>query len=464
MEGTYNMVIENLFIGKKEFLSYQKVFNANESVITDMVRFQKPEIKYSMSAIPIGRIRKSLKPHVIDLSHSKRILILGMTGSGKSVLCGSIMDRFKKSGGLLSIFDLKGEYIVKSVPLKDKFSDKYITNANGEKVRTYLFNEETPQGFELKSYYPVFLKNIMAGSTLKDKNRPLFENESLCQFGMESLTKTDFFTFFETITNRNSSYFEYLEELWLGIERDSLSTWEDIVSFIEDHDVFSKSTRKNLIRNLTILKDNEVLGNAYDPPDLITDLKENRIGILNLKGIINLPVTTNPALVYVNILLRKIYNSKVIGDVSTKKHNLIFVDEVNKFVPRLGSNPSKDEFLKLLDLVRSEHISMMYSTQDWRRIPETLIKQADYVFLPFNIDLDDLAEIVKLVLPSEYHTPQTFKTKMSHLQSMMKIYKDGRRDWLMIDKINKKRVFFTPVLPLSYFLEEGEKAENVLSS
>ena len=51
------VMIKNMFIGEEEFLTYQETFNTNEAVVTDMIRFEVPELKYRLSAVPIGFIK-----------------------------------------------------------------------------------------------------------------------------------------------------------------------------------------------------------------------------------------------------------------------------------------------------------------------------------------------------------------------------------------------------------------------
>ncbi len=204
------------------------------------------------------------------------------------------------------------------------------------------------------------------------------------------------------------------------------------------------------------MRTNEIIGDKYDVPEVVEDIRNKKLSVINLRGMLNMPQASSPALMYVNILLRQIYNSKVRGVVKKNIHNMIDISEINKFVPRLGDTPAKKEFLKMLDLVRSERISILCDTQDWKRIPDTLIEQSDYIFLPYNIDLENLSEIVKKILPQEYESPHSYKPKLAYWQKRMSKLNDGRRDWLILDRHNKDKEFITPVLPLSYLTEEGD--------
>ena len=448
------MPIGETFMGEEEFIDFQKHFGTQESVVTDFIKYDPPEMRYSMANVPIGYTKRTESVFTLDLSKSRRILILGQAGSGKSTLSNCIMDRFIKAGGAMTIFDLKGEYIYKDKPLPDKFSKKILRAKDGTERPLYMLPQEKAQGFPISCYYPIFLQNLRKTATGKQKS--LLASEKICQLGMSNLTKADFFTFFEQITAQNPRYYDILEELWAGIQDNGLYDWDAMIAFIKESGSFDKLSGKTLVRVLSIMRDNQILGDQFEEPALVEDIKNKKIGILDLQGLLELPSSVSPALVYVNIMMRRIYNAKVQNIIPKAVHNMIYIDEVNKFVPKLGETPAKREFLKSLDLVRSEHISMMYSTQDYNRIPQTLIEQSDYVFIPYNSSLDNMAEIIKMILPQEYQTPQTFKPKIAFLQSLMKKLPDGRRDWLCISKVDKKRDFFMPVLPLSYFLQEGE--------
>lgn len=448
-------MLDKLFTGNKEFLDYQEHFKSRSRVIVDMVKYREPDMEYKMNKIPIGYIKGSNEIFNLNLSQSKRILVIGASRSGKTVLMNTLMDRFVKSGGRLSIFDLKGEYIYKNKPLDKELANKRERSKDGDLVPSYLFPSERPEAFPLTAYYPKFLFNLR---TLDEQKKGI-DHMQFCQFGMADLTKSDFFTFFDTVTSNNARYFDILEELYGAIQTEGLETWEDIVKYIEEHNkvLGGEMPARTLIRTIRILKDNEIIGDNYDAPNMVQDLEDNKIGVLCLKGLLKLPATVSPALVYTKILMRKIYDAKHDSVISKKIHNMINLDEVGKFVGRIGESPSKDEFLKLLDLAASERISLLYAAQDWKRIPDTLIKQASYVFIAYNSTLDDLSEIIKMILPSEYEVPQTFKSKMAALQRSMRKYKDGKRDWLVIDKLEKKRFFIRPVLPLSHFQQEEDE-------
>jgi len=439
-----------MFIGEEEFLFMQERLNHSSPVVTQLRRFQRDERGYTLSSVPIGCYKDDGSECVLNFSNSKRILILGSTGAGKTVLSSGIIDRFKLAGGEVSIFDLKGEYTKKNAPLQAKFSKQVrFDKERGFDVPKYLLLDEKPQGLSIKSYYPAFLQKLT--------RKKLDDTEVLAQFNLHSISKPDFLTLFENLTSSNSRYFDVLDALWTDITERELYSWEAIRDFFDSEASDYPSLQKRiLLKYLKILRDNLVLGDTYENPDLISPINEGTVGILDLQGMTNYTTANSPALVYVAITLRKIYNAKVNSHINKRIHNLIMVDEINRFCPRMGNPSSKKEFLQVLDLSRSERISLLYSSQDYKRIPETLINQADYVFVSYKMGLDPMAELIRMVLPSEYGVPQTFKTKVARLQGRLQKYRDGRRDWLIIDRNNKVWDIIIPAMPLTHLVVEGE--------
>lgn len=440
--------MRDMFTGETEFVFMQERMGCKRPIVTQLKEVEKHERVYQLNRVPFGVYKDTNEEVNINFTSSKRILVLGTSGAGKTVLSSAIMDRFAKSGGSLSIFDLKGEYTQKDKPLQDKYTGVSVDKYDGE-IPKYLLPGEIPQGFKIKSYYPAFMHKLT--------NKKLASNEKLIQFNFRSIGKMDFFTLFESFTTNNPRNFDVLEALWEDIHKEELYSWEALREFLKsDESDYDRLKKKLLSRYFKILEDNMILGDTYDSPTMIDDINDGYVSILDLQGMTNYAVVNSPVLVYVAVLLRQNYNAKVNNLISRRVHNLIMIDEINKYVPKLGAPSSKEEFLKILDLSRSERISLMYCAQDYTRIPETLINQTNYVFISYKVGLDELADLIKMLLPQEYDNPHTFKTKIAHIQGMLKKYRNGKRDWLMIDRDQKTWDIIIPCMPLTYLSEEGE--------
>ena len=311
-----------------------------------------------------------------------------------------------------------------------------------------MLKGERPKGFPLKIYYPAFLQAIT--------RKELTLDESLIQYSLTGLNKEDLTTLFSRISNSQMNFGLYIELLWETMEREGFNDIEEINYLIDNTEEINPLVRPLLKKHLRILLNNKVLGEEYEQPDFIKDLNNNKMTILNLKGMSNYSERgDNPALVYVAIALRKLYFAKQMNYLS-KKPLIISLDELHKFCPRIASPSSKKAFLKLLDLSRSERISLISSSQDWKRIPDTVLKQANYIFLSHTIGLDDMYELFKLLLPNEYDNPINLKNKISEIMREMKVYPDKSRDWLLINTDLKRWGIIIPKMPLSHLTEEGE--------
>jgi hypothetical protein len=163
----------------------------------------------------------------------------------------------------------------------------------------------------------------------------------------------------------------------------------------------------------------------------------------------------NPAAAYIAILLRDLYNAKAFGKISRKKHVIVCLDEVNKYCDRLKSSSSREMILKLIDLSASERMSIWSSSQDHKRIPIQLIEQSRYVLLPQRTPLPRAKEILEMVIPEQYES-HTFKSKVAEWLSELQTYKNGARDWLLVDRRTGKREVIIPFVPVCRLTQQGD--------
>ena len=343
------------------------------------------------------------------------------------------MDRLIVSGASVFIVDLKGEYTKKYMGLQAKF-------------HKFLMRGEEPEQFKIKIYYPYFMAKITG------KKREKFEH--FIQFGFKDLTKFDFMTLIPHSQEQNIK--PIVDSMWIEILNNRINSYEEMIGYIQESEDLHHSSKKILIYSIKSLIKSGVLGDEFDRPSVINDLNNGLVVILNLQGITRFPNTNNNASTYLAIMIRDIYASKVSGKLDKTKHHIISIDEINKFCPRMGFSVSKDEILKLYDLSRHARISLIGSTQDYQRVPQTIVSQSNYIFLAHNTSLNDSSELIKNNLPEEYDVPQTFKSKVAGIFTGVNVHKDGSRDWLLLDKINAGYKILSPYAPLTYIQEEME--------
>jgi len=421
-----------LWTGEQEFKSFGKLFNYQPYVVRQFYKYEE-EMKYKLSKIPIGLNTENPEEIVyLDLKHSTHCLILGSTGDGKTTLLSGAFDRIFSANGSVFNTDLKGEYLHKNEPLQPYY-------------HKFILRSERPKPLNILSYYPHFFTKFVT--------RQLVQNERFIQFSLGDMNKFDLLTLLNFVEGR---VLEIVDDIWRQYESKEINTWEEVIEYVGNIEDIHPTTKRGLIYSLKNLVASDVIGDKFAPPDVVKNLNDGLAVNLNLKGITQFGHMQNPASAYLAIFLRQIYSAKAQHKLNPNKHHFIFIDEINRFCPLIGHSSSKDEILKLIDLSRSERISLWVSSQDYKRIPDTLMRQATYIFLSYKVDLEDACEIIKRSLPSEYDVPQTFKAKIASIIGGMRRYKDGRRDWLVIDKKNRDYFFIQPLLPLSHLTSEGE--------
>lgn len=424
-----------LWTEEGEFRTWGKDYGGYQPYIVRQLHEYREEMKYKLSKLPIGL--HSDDPDRIfymNLKKSSVVIILGKKGAGKTSMLSGMIDRIHLTDdGRVFNVDMKGEYIHKYLPLQKHF-------------HKFILKNEIPQALKIKSYYPYFFKKFV--------ERKLVKDEQYIQFSLQDMNKFDFLTLLNITDERGT---ELINSVWDKFKSKSISTWEeamDIVNKITDVHHFTKRKMQLTMKNLI---DSKVIGDEVQPPDIIENINDGFFVNLNLKGMMQYSSFSNPASTYLAIILRQIYNAKVFKKLKRQHHHFVVIDELSTFAPNIGTSSSKHWIEKLVTISRQEGISVWMSTQDYKKIPDVITKQADYIFLPYNVDLDDAANIIRRVLPGEYKVPQTFKSRVgSEILDDLKIFRSGRRDWLCLDRVRKKYFCISPFLPLSHLTEEGE--------
>ena len=411
------------------FRLISKKFRYNPHVVRHYYEYREP-FSYRMNKVPLGKISGLDEIKYLNFKKSKRILVIGSTGAGKTTLISGLFDRLYMSGAKILNVDVKGEYVYKYRPLQHYY-------------RRFILKNEEPTGINIMSFYPVFFSKIT--------NYVPGENEAYFQFSLRDISKFDLISMLQINDERAITA---VEKAWFSLEEGKFETWEEFLENLKYDEDIHPSTRKTLLLKLQNLVENKVIGDEYDPPKIADLLNEGITVNINIKGITQFSNLSNPATAYIAIILRRVYNMKVFGELNRDDHHVVFLDELPRFCPSIGNNPAKQEVLKLLDLSRSEKISLVFTTQDYKRIPDTILRQVNYVLIPYKINLEEACEIFKSCLPGEYTVPQTFKSKIAHIIGVMKKYKSGERDWLLIDKDSQNYYYVRPLLPLSYLKSE----------
>ena len=389
---------------------------------------------YTLKSVPIGYDPLDGSEITLSLPNSRRILLIGSTGSGKTTFLSGLLDRFMLGGGSGFVVDYKGEYNRKYLPLQDH-------------LKKFLLPNEQPKGLAIKSYYPYFLQMITKAK--------LEHDEELIQFSFEDMTAEDFFTIMGIDDSKQK---DLVYKIWYKIMQEGAFSIGEIEKILEEDSELHPSSKKRFIGQLKVAMDRGLIGSSFPIPEFHNRLNDSEIVNLNLHGMSAFASTNNPATAYAAVFLRKLYNYKTRNIITKSIHLGVVIDELNKFCPHIGEPPSKAEILKLMDLSRHTKISMFMGTQDIRRIPPTILGQSEYVFISPMMRLDDVAEIFKMVLPAEYDNPQTFKSKIASILSTAMKSRRSKREkvWLFLNKISGEYFIVKPAVPVSYLKQEGE--------
>ncbi len=394
---------------------------------------KQPKFHYT-SIVPIGRMKNSEDNLNINFINTQRILTLGGSGSGKSLLNRAILSRLAKLGYGIFIIDIKGEYLSFNKPAQGKF-------------HKFLIKNERPQGFGVKAFYPFFLSRVV--------KRKLDKNEVLCQFSLRSLNVADFFSLIGEISDDEKTC---IETIWNDVMEKKIKSFSEVKNAIRVFRNLTQQSKNRLIGRVINLENNGIIGDQFDEPDIVGSLNEGNITILNVRGYTKFGEENQIASAYVALCLRQITNAKIDGSLKPNFHVVIFIDEVNKFCPKDGNPSSKTEILKDLDLTRSEKISTLFSTQDKNRIPYTIFDQCNIIIVSQLTSKTDLKEIIEEKLPQEYAMAgaHRFGAVIGEIFGDMKYYKSGARDWLYISKPQKRKVIFIPYFSLCFHQEENK--------
>jgi len=406
-----------------------------------------PEVKkygYKPLVIPIGvsrynvpfdsgYIEKYGRVCQIEFNESHVSLLIGMRGSGKTFLLGSIASRSYKSEVIPVFIDLKGEYVYINKPLQKKFSEQ----------KSLMLKDEEPEGIPVINLVPYF--------SLKYQK---FNFDFVpVQISFDELTINDFYTLVKrefTDTQR-----EAISKIFSLKEKGKIKNFYEMLEKLKKMPKFNYQTIKQIDTSIRRLIDYGVIGSHYNF-DVITPLKEGKAINLVLKGMPTEKKSEiyNYYLAYVALLIRKIFHGKENGLIPKKLKILTVLDEASRFIPNKGEPSSKHEIKEYISRGRYLGLSIIIATQVIEDIDPSAYAQLKYIFLSYNVGLDVLKRICKewgVIEEERYYFSDTVK---SYYRKMTKNIRTGHRDWMLIFVENKNGVIFRPLAPLFYHLSE----------
>jgi len=426
----------NLFSGS-ESIKYLAREMDNESYYVSTLQRYKRFFKYSLARLPIGIVpdeNRLLRLNVKSTTYSPHSVIIAKTGSGKTWLEQTVMSRIISAGGHVCVpTDTKNEYNTINEPLQKEFHKFLIPKGN-----KFNLLPEKPEGVKVKCYYPTYFSNdsAPAGSSfaqfrLKDLNL----EELLIIAGVEKLSvpQQDLF---------NTAY-ESMEE---AEEEPTIENLKNHIDDIVGEESHSTITRRALFSVLSNIEKNQCVGDQYQQPDFVEDMKNGIVPVLNLLGVVDEKQKESSA--YLSVILRKIFSAKISGEL--KGHVHINIDEAKIFCPQTGNPPSKKIILDMLARGRRVGISLNLIYQNLSDVPREVSEQVRYIYIPPTPNLDMFCEIVKKFASSEFTDNQNFKGDMAKFYLPdLRVFRDGSRNWCLLDKIKEDPLtIFRPLAPL----------------
>lgn len=394
---------------------------------------------YYEDKLLIGRLREKDRVTQIWLpaNESFRCLITGATRAGKTWLSQRILSTAFKGGNAVCILiDVKDEFSVMRKPLQPKFS-------------RYLAKDESPTSLPIKIYRPQFL--IKNEGHCPPNNIP-------AQLSFDQCSYSDLVTLLSV--EKSDIAQMVLGMVYGDIFSGEVSTFDELKDSIMDVEKVTPSQKRMLIAKLELVKKFEVIGNDH-PFDFAQDIVEGHIPILNMAGFEDLgrDFSSFPQ-AYVAVILRGLIRAKRRKIIDKKLY--IFLDELARFCPAFGEPTSKKEIREAIDLTTGQGINMIMSTQDTSSIPEEVLNQSRYIFLPNNAVRPLIESVLKNKGIWRMMSPTFTNEVLNSFKAIPKWH------WVMIDSVEIKEVdqynplesakIFRPYAPLARHKEtEGKR-------
>ena len=282
------------------------------------------EVVYDKYKIPIGIDTFNGKVFYLDVREAFRMLIVGMTRSGKTWLLRVINDRLKKAG-YCSIFlpDVKNEFGSSNKPLQKKF-------------RKYLLKDEVPAGTKVVPLRPTFFK------TLRTKGKS--PDNMWYSININKLTKADLLTLMPDKLTPNQKII--IETLYDEIDKiGGIKEIQQLIDMVEDIPDISASQISHMKYKFYPLKK----GHLFEPEhchDIIDAMKKGVTPAIVMEDFESISRTgAGFPQVFVSIVLREVTGARRRKEIPRL---VVFVDEASRFVPADGDPSCKIEFMECL--------------------------------------------------------------------------------------------------------------------
>jgi hypothetical protein len=382
--------------------------------------------EYSGSRVLLGWDRAG-KPVWMDIRTSKIVLIVGKRGCGKTFIMRALADRLYMSNHIPVILtDIKGEYRSSRNPVQDKF-------------RQLLSDGEKPTGFDVKSYFPVFLQKYSPSAQRDD---------DLCQLSLSMINIYDLMTLLGFDDDTSSTKKELLMRAFRKLEERNAFTYLDLEHEIWDDIEGNTSTKESVVASLKTAYQEGILGDQFSDFSFVEDILNGKRPVLNLSGYYKMGQNIGYPSAFVSVLAREVIESKKRGEIEQGIKIFYFIDEAHRWVPAVGNSAAKRTLLNIAREERSSGVSLICATQSIGSVDETIRKQASVILFPWNIDAPTVIGIMKDI--GLYERYGRFSDNLNrNLQGLRS------REWVMVDADKRDLKIISRIAsPLSMHEEE----------
>ncbi len=382
--------------------------------------------KYDKGKIAIGKTKRGTI-YYLDTSEVMRVLMVGTTRTGKTFSVRGITDRAIQGGfNVLFATDIKNEFYSSNQVVQEKF-------------RKNLLKNEKPTRTNVMVFRPTFFKTVRGYQKLPKDNYWYTPD-------ITDLNELDFMTLMKVNTLTDPQKIA-MKEIYEKVSKfEGNLKIDDIYTFIEELKDYDDRQKKSLRTKFLPLKYSGILDDSLKKGLPFEELYNAKIPIsLNMQGFDALGRDgAGLPQVYVSIFLRKTITLRRDRKI---KPVFIVVDEASRFVPRDSEPSTKIEIMESVDIDSREGIFYFFLVQTPWKLPEEIINQCKYFFIPYNADIKSFKYLFKLSGIVTWASNQ-YQQKCARLKQQM-----NKFEWVVIDRNKNDYEIIKMLSPLSYHAE-----------
>lgn len=392
-----------------------------------LIRREEKKASYGKKRVAVGVRKSNKKVFYLDLSDAIRAVVIGRAGSGKTFLLRGLADRTHKAGySILFLPDVKNEFHTSNQPVQEKFHH-------------LLLPHERPEGMPVLSFRPTFFMQT-------DKSLP--EDNYWYSPHIAQISKADFFTLIgaHDMPPMQQVTLELLyTRLMRGVRKNPRVTFELLKELLDDIDLHP-GTKASLQFKFSPLKDSHMIVEEHIK-NPIRALQEGYSVALNLENFDQFGRTGfNYHETLMSIVFRTLIHARRAKKISPF---VVILDECSRFVHAEKRSSFRDQVEESVDVDRRYGVSLIFGTQELKKLPEVILRQCRYIFVPYSADVGTLRDA--MMLGGLFRNQQVAVNATIRLKGRLE-----KHDWVVIDMVEGVYDIVVPAAPLSAHKETAE--------